>query len=550
MFQKIKNKLHHDHEDSNNLATAAPEAPEAAPAKAAAEAIQQQRAQPGAETAAAAAAAMMATNGVAASSEWLTSLIEKMWPYASKAVEKQVLEMVPGIIEANKPKWMEGIVINKFQLGPQPPKITFINVDQENDDEVDDIRMEVGLEWRSDTDIELTVKPMPADIKGLGGIIEKTVQKLVSVHAGVEDLTIKATVIVTMVPMVPVIPVLRSVQVCMREQPQVDFKITFSSAQSGVLNMLKPFILKVLKTAVFASMVYPEHITVKLDPSAPDYFTPEGLLLVTVREAKNLPNNDWFSKGDPFVNVSVRDKWKKKTATKSGNDPKFNETFELMVHSRRLQRLSLELMDEDSGTSADSIGVASCALSELEPGQTKEVWLDVYEHDAAKEPIKDCKVLVAMTYLISRMPEIQALKTNPTNPLPPGVATLLQGGIVKVSFKSVTRPNKEAGPLLAEVKGAGESRWTGSIAAPAATPDMLTIPTTQAFDFDILAKDVNTAFEIALAHKKGGDPVARFTFTLADIKTKNPQVGIVGGTFEFRSNNGYGLATDAYYHDL
>jgi hypothetical protein len=42
----------------------------------------------------------------------------------------QVKEMVPGILEANLPKWMEGISLDKFELGSTPPKITFINVDE------------------------------------------------------------------------------------------------------------------------------------------------------------------------------------------------------------------------------------------------------------------------------------------------------------------------------------------------------------------------------------------------------------------------------------
>jgi hypothetical protein len=84
-----------------------------------------------------------------ASSEWLTILIAKMWPYVSKAVEAEVVRMVPGIIAAAKPKWMEGIEIKKFHLGEASPKITFINVDEHNEDEVDDIRMEIGFDWKS-----------------------------------------------------------------------------------------------------------------------------------------------------------------------------------------------------------------------------------------------------------------------------------------------------------------------------------------------------------------------------------------------------------------
>ena len=31
---------------------------------------------------------------------------------------------------------MDGITLDKFELGNEPPRITFVNVDQDNDDEV------------------------------------------------------------------------------------------------------------------------------------------------------------------------------------------------------------------------------------------------------------------------------------------------------------------------------------------------------------------------------------------------------------------------------
>jgi hypothetical protein len=75
-------------------------------------------------------------------------------------------------------------------LWPPPHCVTVVAVrptcccglpPQDNDDEVDDVRLEIGLDWVSKADIELTVKPLKV---AAPGFLKSIVAGLTNIHAG------------------------------------------------------------------------------------------------------------------------------------------------------------------------------------------------------------------------------------------------------------------------------------------------------------------------------------------------------------------------------
>ncbi|GFH30394.1 DNA polymerase kappa, partial [Haematococcus lacustris] len=75
---------------------------------------------------------------------WVSQVLCRLWPYSSAAIEQQVQAMVPDLVEANKPPWMEGVTLqrsllwltaallqlDRFSLGATPPVIKSVHVDK------------------------------------------------------------------------------------------------------------------------------------------------------------------------------------------------------------------------------------------------------------------------------------------------------------------------------------------------------------------------------------------------------------------------------------
>ncbi|CAG8637658.1 2129_t:CDS:2 [Ambispora gerdemannii] len=78
---------------------------------------------------------------------------------------------------------------------------------------------------------------------------------------------------------------------------------------------------------------------------------PYGQLSVTVVEAKNLKDTDFFDKADPYIILSVDRQNKKRTKTKqdAGKNAAWNETFTFEIIEGQKDML-LEVFDEDIGT--------------------------------------------------------------------------------------------------------------------------------------------------------------------------------------------------------
>lgn len=70
---------------------------------------------------------------------WLTQLIARMWPYITAAAEKQAKEMLPDMLQENKPTWMTTLKLHKFELGNTPPTIDDVRVFPGTDPGAEDI---------------------------------------------------------------------------------------------------------------------------------------------------------------------------------------------------------------------------------------------------------------------------------------------------------------------------------------------------------------------------------------------------------------------------
>ncbi|GAB4823698.1 hypothetical protein N2152v2_010744 [Parachlorella kessleri] len=317
--------------------------------------------------------------------DWISELVEKMWPYIRAASEKMAWEMLPDMLLQNKPSWIHGLTLKKFTLGAKEPDIRNISVFDDGNDIMDDVFIELEMVWQSKQDIEIEIKALPDDLSTwIPDFIDKTLSKLLTFTVGVEDLAVEAKLRLALRPLLNRVPVVGAVQIALVEQPKFSYEPTLGSGSAPLLPAIKSWIDTTIRDQI-AAYVLPDHYFYQVDPEAEDLQKPVGVLLLEVVEARKVPRMDFLSGSDAFVEFYVRSTERNRTQTISARHPRWRESFEMPIHVPEHQKLTMVLWDYDPYSPNDEIGRCELDVSELQPGQTADMWLDVVSHSEEEQ---------------------------------------------------------------------------------------------------------------------------------------------------------------------
>ena len=123
---------------------------------------------------------------------------------------------------------------------------------------MDDIFIEMDLEWRSEQDVEIELQVLGKDVSSMiPDIIEEQLAKLFTMRIGVEDSSVKGTVQLALRPLLYRLPIVGAVQVGFTEMPEFDFKPTVTGGPlGGALNALLPSVKAWLKSKLYFCILY------------------------------------------------------------------------------------------------------------------------------------------------------------------------------------------------------------------------------------------------------------------------------------------------------
>lgn len=83
---------------------------------------------------------------------WLSALVAHLWnPELRKAFTKLAWELLPDLLQASSPPWMQSISLTKFNFGKSPPKLSNFNSFKDSaktDDAM--VAIEADVSWHSD----------------------------------------------------------------------------------------------------------------------------------------------------------------------------------------------------------------------------------------------------------------------------------------------------------------------------------------------------------------------------------------------------------------
>jgi len=306
--------------------------------------------------------------------EWFNRILHQLWPSINIYFKDIISDVVAPSIRSSH-SVLSTLKFTEMDLGKIAPQIIGIKVYKAEETSSDEIVMDLQLMYSSECNIEVNLNHL---------------------SAGVCDLILRGLIRVEMKPILNKSPFIGAIGISFVHDPMLDFNMT------NLGNFLDlPGIDSLLRRSLIESirdmMVYPQKLIFPLlpdvDVSLLKFPLPEGILRVHVLEAKDLVAKDTqvfqANTSDPYVVVTACGKKQKTAVVSSSVNPRWNESFDFIVHDVWHSSVSIELFDDDGKFNADDeLGRASIPIKEVyEKAQIKQ-WVDLCETKHGKVLMK------------------------------------------------------------------------------------------------------------------------------------------------------------------
>ncbi|KZV41374.1 synaptotagmin-5-like [Dorcoceras hygrometricum] len=318
---------------------------------------------------------------------WLNHHLDKIWPYVDEAASEIIRNSVEPMLEQYRPSILASLKFSKLTLGTVAPQFTGVSIMDCTDVDPGEVVMELDLQWDGDPNIVLEIKTkvgvsIPIQVKNIG-------------FTGVFRLIFK--------PLVEEFPCFGAVCYSLREKKNLDFTLKVVGGDISAIPGIADALEGTIKDAIEDSITWPVRKIVPILPGDYSYLElkPVGTLEVKLIEAKELTNKDFIGKSDPFAKVFIRPLRATTKTSKTivcmscfaiehilwfftnshiisqnnNTNPIWNAHFEFTVEDTSTQHLTVRVYDDEGVQASEFIGCARVALSDLEPGKVKDVWL-------------------------------------------------------------------------------------------------------------------------------------------------------------------------------
>ncbi|XP_073130463.1 synaptotagmin-5-like isoform X1 [Henckelia pumila] len=295
---------------------------------------------------------------------WLNHHLDKIWPFVDEAASEIIRNSVEPMLEQYRPSILDSLKFSKLTLGTVAPQFTGVSIMDCIDDNPGEVVMELDLQWDGNPNIVLEIKTkvgvsIPVQVKNIG-------------FTGVFRLMFK--------PLVDEFPCFGAVCYSLREKKNLDFTLKVIGGDISAIPGIADALESTIKDAIEDSITWPVRKIVPILPG--DYSNleskPVGTLEVKLIEAKELTNKDFIGKSDPFAKLFIRPLRATTKTSKTINNntnPIWNAHFEFTVEDLSTQHLTVRVYDDEGVQASEFIGCSRVALSDLEPGKVKDVWL-------------------------------------------------------------------------------------------------------------------------------------------------------------------------------
>ncbi|KAK9861272.1 hypothetical protein WJX84_001563 [Apatococcus fuscideae] len=323
---------------------------------------------------------------------WVNTVLGQLWPRLDASLSHMASEMLRPLFQENKPSWMHSVKLDRFTLGNRAPTITGVKVYGTEHSVPSEINMEVDFAWNGNQNMELFVRPVPKSM-GPATIFAAIISQIVLLKVGLERVIMRGKLRVSWRPLMDEPPCIGAVKIAFVDMPSFSFDLNMYGGDLTLLPGVEMWLNAIIKEYVLGPYCLPEAWSYAFVPGINQYDRPAGMLFVTVKEATNVPQMDWFNPSDPYVTLFTRPKHKFKTQVKENTlHPVWNEDFRCLVHVPEQQQLTCVLYDYDTLGQPDVIGDAHLNIRDLKLNEKQDIWLDVKSKIGAAEDKGDSKI--------------------------------------------------------------------------------------------------------------------------------------------------------------
>ncbi len=290
---------------------------------------------------------------------WLNRAARQWWPFLNRAISNSVVDAVEPILN----KLVQGSPIfnlhfSKFTLGTEP--LVFASVAC-----VDDVPNEVGL----DMEFKWVAKEpeVQLDVSLLGMVLPIAIDKLEAF----------GTVRIVFGPLCDWWPAFSDMQVAFIGKPNIDLDLRLIGGDITKFPVVERLLMNLIKNVLTKLMTWPNRLDLQITEDQGARCTARaGIVRVTVRRGANMSRGSalggsvFSTKATPAVEIVAIDgeygapKTTRVTSSwrHSGEDPAWEETFEVFVRDARHTVLKMCVVDTDA-IAAPSYGSVKRAMS-------------------------------------------------------------------------------------------------------------------------------------------------------------------------------------------
>ena len=285
--------------------------------------------------------------------QWLSKILESVWPHMSKQISRNVKEALDPILEMYQPAFLTKLCLSECNLGPIAPFISGIETHASERETVIDLH----LVWPA-SDSEVIVSA------GFG---------LVELEAKISGLHFQAILRVVLGPHVPKWPSFGGISCSFVGKPLIDFSLAAAKVPLDAIPGFQPWLDSFIRTTLSSYMVYPKRIVIPMikDEDVRSMLhqdsiaEPCGTIIVVVKSADSLPKK-FLQHCTTFVSMMVTSGEKESHTVVVENDrnPNYQDkraTF--TVFNVPNERLVLRIM---SVSSLAQVGATSHEIGRVE----------------------------------------------------------------------------------------------------------------------------------------------------------------------------------------
>jgi hypothetical protein len=307
---------------------------------------------------------------------FVNQALSVLWPHIDRAAttwafKDRNLENLLNEQDFWKPSWLaaSGVVLQSLELGQYPPNVTGLKVYSTTpgagDAKPDSLTVDIDFDWLSKLNCIIVMKTLEqtTNKRSIADKLLSVVYKTITVKVIVKDIVARGQLRIIAAPLLGEIPVIGAVRASFLGPPTISYNVSSFGLSPMFIPGLESWIQSFITGHVLQPFTFPEAFELNIATlfgiaAVPPSMYPQGVLSVTIHGVDNVPRMDTFGAGaDPYVKLYLTDKLKQRTSVKAKTRfPKWEETFDLIVHDEKYQQLTLEVWDSDQFSRDDIVG--------------------------------------------------------------------------------------------------------------------------------------------------------------------------------------------------